>query len=193
MRPGPDVTSIQAECHAARRNASQSVTVTSLPLASTGRTVTRPPIVFHDGAMCPIGRKSSRSSTFMCRMICLGSIAIAGIVQHPRLDPLWRYGAMCHEQASGIRASRSERSAFRRAALKRQPSRPAAWRQCARRRSPYRFHPFGPRAAIDNTRIRRRPAEHPDDHGRRYRLVQSEHLSPRHDGLSHAQHRPHRQ
>ena len=32
-----------------------------------------------------------------------------------------------------------------------------------------------------------------DDHGRRHRLVQSEHLPSRHDGLPHAEHRPHRQ
>ena len=36
-------------------------------------------------------------------------------------------------------------------------------------------------------------AQHPGDHGRRHRLVQSEHLQPRHDGLPDAEHRPHRQ
>ena len=36
-------------------------------------------------------------------------------------------------------------------------------------------------------------AEHPRHHGRRHRLLEHQRLQPRHDGLSHAQHRPHRQ
>ena len=36
-------------------------------------------------------------------------------------------------------------------------------------------------------------AEHPRHHGRRHRLLEHQRLQPRHDGLPHAQHRPHRQ
>ena len=36
-------------------------------------------------------------------------------------------------------------------------------------------------------------AEHPRHHGRRHRLLEHQRLQSRHDGLSHAQHRPHRQ
>ena len=38
-----------------------------------------------------------------------------------------------------------------------------------------------------------RQAQHPRHHGRRHRLLEHQRLQPRHDGLSHAQHRPHRQ
>ena len=36
-------------------------------------------------------------------------------------------------------------------------------------------------------------AQHPRHHGRRHRLLEHQRLQPRHDGLPHAQHRPHRQ
>src|SRR3984893_642338 len=36
-------------------------------------------------------------------------------------------------------------------------------------------------------------AQHARDHGRRHRLLEHQRLQPRHDGLSHTQHRPHRQ
>ena len=42
------------------------------------------------------------------------------------------------------------------------------------------------------TRSSHEEAEHPRDHGRRHRLLEHQRLQPRDDGLSHAQHRPHR-